>query len=86
MTLSNIAKTLGVTVQELSLRMGYSRQALYTYCFRDKQRAKAAIASLRTMNAEKYQQEREAAMRAFQSRSRAIKALEKKILKDGESA
>lgn len=85
MTLSNIAKTLGMTVQELSLRMGYSRQALYTYCFKDKRRAEAAIASLRTMNADMYQQERETAMHRFQARSRAIKALEKKILNGGDA-
>ena len=87
MTIKQIAKTFDMSIESLAKCMGYSRQAFYNAgCMKNKTRAQAAIDSLRNLNAVLYQQERETALRRFQARSRAAKALEKILLNGGESS
>ena len=86
MTLPKIARKFGMTVEELAKCMGYSRQALYSKdCFKDEGRKAAAIAKIRSLNAQMYQQERKAAANRFRSRARALKELEKNLLHEGDS-
>ena len=85
MIVAPIAKKFGMTVDQLAKCMGYSRQALYsTECFKNANRNAAAIAKIRSLNAQMYQQEREEALRRFKARERAVKALERKLSQGGE--
>ena len=86
MTLPKIARKFGMTVEELANCMGYSRQALYSKdCFKDTERKSAAIAKIRALNAQMYQQERKAAANRFRARARALKELEQNLLHGGDS-
>jgi hypothetical protein len=86
MTLPKIARKFEMTVDELAKYMGYSRQALYSKgCFKDADRKAAAIAKIRALNAQMYQQERKAAANRFRARARALKELEQNLLHGGDS-
>lgn len=86
MSVAPIAKKFGMTVDEFAKCIGYSRQALYSpECFKSAARNAVAIAKIRSLNAQMYQQERDAALRRFKARERAVKTLENKLLQGGDS-
>lgn len=87
MTLPQIASKFEMTVGDLAKCIGYSRQALYSKdCFKDAGRKALAIATIRALNAQMYQRERETALRRFKDRERAVKALERDLLQGGEAS
>lgn len=86
MTLPKIARKFEMTVEELAEYIGYSRQALYSKgCFKDADRKAAAIAQIRALNAQMYQQERKTAALRFRSRARAVRELEKTLLRQEDA-
>lgn len=83
MKLCELARSFGMTVEQLAEHAGYTRQAFYQG-LKNTTKAKAAIIKLHHLNSHFCRIELEEAQRRYEVRAKALKELEQCIQKGGE--
>lgn len=84
MTLKEIAKLFGMTVEQFATHIGYTRQALYQKTVNNPVRTQAIVRQLKEQNIRMLLSDLEAANQRADARLDAIEELRKNVLKAGE--